>query len=222
MRNQVYLRCYSITYAHGQRCEFNPYVNKATERLWRFEYNPMIDIVTNVLHDLCDDDYVGIFSWKFTQKTGLTRQRLYELAEPHMNEGWQMFNVSPDLKPPAPFMDWSEQGHRGIVAMIERCCAHLGFTYVHAPAQIIYSNQFIATKSVYIDYMATVVVPLLALLEGEMWGEVSKDAGYTAGLSPQKLKQVSGQAHYNYIPFILERMVMQYVEHHQPKIKALV
>jgi len=219
--NHVRLRCYNITYTHGQPCEFNTYVNTATERLWRFEYNPMLSIVANDLADLSETDYLGIFSWKFTQKTGLNRQQLYELAAPHLGE-FEVLNVSRELYPPMPFMDWSEAGHTGIIDMIKKCCAHLGFEYVHAPAQIIYSNQFIATKKVYTHYMAAVVTPLLQLLEGEMWGEVNKDAGYSAGLNKHKLKQLTGLEFYNYIPFILERMIMMYVERHKLSIKQLV
>lgn len=109
------------------------------------------------------------------------------------------------------FMDWSNEGHKGIKAMIQRCCDYVGMEYTNDPKPIIYANQFVATKHVYTSYINEVIKPCLELLEGEMWEEVNKDAGYTRAMEASLLKQYTGLDFYNYVPFILERMMMQFV-----------
>src|SRR5690606_34292813 len=117
------------------------------------------------------------------------------------------------------FMDWSNAGHAGIKYFIIECCNHLGLIYDNDPKHIVYANQFIARKSIYVDYVNNVIKPCLKLLEGDMWNSVNVDAGYTRALSKDELLKYTGLEFYNYIPFILERMMMQYI--HNKKIKTM-
>jgi hypothetical protein len=119
-------------------------------------------------------------------------------------------------------MDWSNEGHTGIRSMIQRCCDHVGINYNDNPAHIIYANQFVARKWVYQKYINEVIKPCLDILEGPMWDEVNRDAGYTRAIDSAKLKELTGLDFYNYIPFILERMFMQFVDHHKFKIEGLL
>lgn len=193
-----YFLIYGITYG-DKKTEFIEYRNNFTEKLWRFENNPMLDIVDNMISDLGDEDYLGILSWKFHQKSGLSKEGL--IAK--LNGSPDVFNLSKHIPLNYTFMDWSDEGHKGIRDFVISCCEHVGLKYNNDPEYIVYANQFIAKKSIYVDYINRVIKPSLELLEGEMWEQVNKDPGYTRSLPG---------VHYNYIPFILERMMMQYID----------
>lgn len=201
------VRIYGIIY-DNKRTEYIPYKNLATEKLWRFENNCMIDIIDNHIHDMFDYDLLGIFSWRFGMKTGLQKHELFrrlKTSDPH-----DVYNFSRYLGSHIHFMDWSDQGHKGIKSMIQRCCDHVGLTYTNDPEHIVYANQFVATKSTYVQYVNEVIKPCLELLEGPMWEEVDKDPGYT---------RAQPGVYYNYITFILERMMSQYI--HNRKLKCI-
>lgn len=108
-------------------------------------------------------------------------------------------------------MNWSDDGHKGIKGFIMRCCEHVGMEYTNDPKYIVYANQFVAKKHVYVSYVNDVIKPCLELLEGPMWGEVNRNAGYTRAMPDEKLKLYTGLDFYNYVPFILERMMCQYI-----------
>lgn len=204
------MRIYGITYA-DKKTEFIEYRNEFTEKLWRFENNPMIDIVDNHLAGVNDNEYVGVFSWKFTIKTGLTKsdilRRIQGKGKP------DVFSFCARIPTSGNFMDWSDEGHKGIKEFINRCCDHVGLVYNNDPEHIFYANQFIAKKIIYIDYINSVIKPCLELLEGPMWEEVNKDPGYT--------RAVAG-VYYNYITFILERMFMQYVDNKKLSVVTIL
>lgn len=225
------MRIYGIIYG-DKTTDFISYRNEPREKAWRFEYNAMIDICDgiNEFHD--KSDYLGILSWKFTKKTSLTKHSLIDLAmlkvinDPN-KKGIGIINLSPKFSYPIggmykTFMDWSEAGHIGITDLIRACCAHIGFQYFPEPAHVVYANQFLATKAVYTDYMNTVIKPCLALLEGPLWDRVNVPAGYTAGLEAAELKRCTGLEFYNFVPFVLERMMMQYIENKNIKTHDLI
>lgn len=189
--------------------EYTPYLNTATEKLWRFENNPILDIIDNRVADLSDNDYLGIFSWKFQYKTSLTKNAVLNLMS--RRPGYDVYNCCRHHGKNIHFMDWSNDGHKGIKDFIIRCCQHTGMTYTNDPKFVVFANQFIAKKSVYVNYVNEVIKPCLELLEGPMWEEVNKNAGYTRAMESSKLKKYTGLDFYNYIPFILERMMCQYI-----------
>ena len=211
------LKVFGIVFGDKQT-EFEPYFNESKEKAWRFENQPMIDIVQNCIDDLDDDDYLGIVSWKFTQKTGLTKDKLLEFYRYHeiRRPQAQIMNFAPDLKLPSKwtFMSWSEEGHVGIRYLIRRCCEHCGMTYNDNPPVVVYANQFLARKKVYKHYVESVIIPSLELLEGALWELTNLPSGYTAGIDLVKLKAGTGLAFYNFVPFVLERMLMQYIDNY--------
>lgn len=221
-------RIYGITYADKQT-DFIPYRNEAKEKLWRFEYNPMIDIVENHIAELSNDDYLGIFSHRFTEKTGIHKNALYTVMRSRvsMNEGTEIFNLSSFLGDNIAncgcFMDWSVKGHgETLRTLIKRCCAHTGMEYFNNPKHVVYANQFIAKKSVYVDYMECIIKPCLELLEGELWEVANTPARYTAGVPAKVLKENTFLDFYNYIPFVLERMTMQFIVNWRIKTVNLI
>jgi hypothetical protein len=108
-------------------------------------------------------------------------------------------------------MDWSDEGHKGIKKLVQVCCIRAGLVYWNNPPHIVYANQFICKKKIYDSYLKQVIIPSLDLLEGELWDIANKPAGYTAGLSSAELKKHTGLRYYNFIPFVLERLMMQYI-----------
>ena len=221
-------KIYGITYGDKQT-DFIPYRNMATEKLWRFEYNPMLKIIQQEINDLADDDLLGIFSWKFTQKTGVTKNGLYTVMRSRvsMNDGAELYNLSPNLGNNIAgcgcFMDWSCKGHGEILrTLVKACCEHTRMDYYNYPQHVVYANQFITTKKIYTDYMEAIIKPSLELLEGELWDIANQPAGYTAGVKNAELKKHTGLDFYNYIPFVLERMMMQFIVNWRIKTIALI
>lgn len=211
------LRIFGITYGEYET-EYIPYSGITKEKPWRFEYNPMIDIVDNYITTLKDDDYLGIFSWKFPMKTGLNKENLEKIFNQslHKEPATQLVNLSPHLGNNIAgcgcFMDWSAKGHGEILrSLIKFCCEHTGMKYQNNPDHVVYANQFIARKDVYKDYMFRVVKPSLELLEGELWKMANISAKYTAGVDKEILKKHTGLDFYNYVPFVIERLMMQYI-----------
>lgn len=215
------LRIFGITYDGSQGTEYLEYRNRFKEKLWRFENNPMIDIVENHIDDLNQTGYLGILSHRFPDKTGVTRKVLESKFEYAGHA--DIYNLSPDLGKNiggcGNFMDWSDAGHKGIKKLVQACCEHTGLRYENNPDYVIYANQFIAMKWTYVDYVTRVLKPSLELLENELWESVNVPAGYTAGMELMDLKRLTGLHFYNYVPFVLERMLMQYV--HTYKIKTI-
>lgn len=193
------IKIFGIVYG-DKTTEYTPFFNRFTEKPWRFENDCMIDIIDNHVSDLNDDDLLGIFSWKFRIKTGLPRLRVYRSLQDF--KGYDLYNFCRSHGKHVHFMDWSEDGHKGIKGFIQRCCDYVGLTYTNDPEFIVYANQFVAKKSVYVSYINNVIKPCLELLEGPMWEEVNRDPGYT--------KAQTG-VYYNYVTFILERMMCQYI-----------
>lgn len=196
---------YGIVYGNRET-EFNPYRNDTPTKPWRWENDPMIEITEKVFKWLPSDEIVGVVSWKFCGKTGVSKAEV----EKFVKHDADVYNFSRPI-PTVHFMDWSDKGHKGIKGMIQRLCKEIGLDYTNDPQHIVYANQFAAKNIVYQHYIRTVIVPCLKILEGPMWGEVNRDAGYTRAIDTWRLKQLTGLEFYNYVPFILERMLNQYI-----------
>lgn len=192
---------YGITYGDRQT-EYTEIRNDKPEKAWRWENNVMLKVVDN--YPL--GDYVGVFSHAFSHKTGYKKHDVLSLIKP----GYDVYNFSRKIGVPN-FMNWSDEGHKGIKGFIQQCCEHTGLIYTNHPKHIIYANQFIATRDVYIGYVNEIIKPCLELLEGPLWVHVNQECGYTRAMDAEKLRRLTGLEFYNFIPFILERMIIMYV-----------
>jgi hypothetical protein len=222
----VNLRIYGITYG-DKKTEFIEYRNCATANLHRFEYNPMIDIVDNLVNDMAGADYLGIFSWKFRQKGGLAQSQIVQRMS--RAPGADVYNLSPflgiNIGGCGCFMDWSAHplGHREeLRSLIKECCAHTGLSYENNPEHIVYANQFIMKLDLYRAYINRVIKPCMQLLEGPLWQRANVPANYSAGVDLVELHHHTGLRFYNYVPFVLERMAMQFIYTNKLKTIALV
>lgn len=191
---------YGITYG-DKTTEYTEIRNDKPEKPWRWENEIMIRVVDN--YEL--GDYVGVFSWRFPLKTGFSKSHIMSIKP-----GYDVYNFSRKIGVPN-FMDWSDEGHKGIKGFVQKCCDHCNLIYTNNPKHIIYANQFVATRDVYVSYINDVIKPCLELLEGPLWVHVNQDAGYTRAMDKEKLKFYTGLEFYNFIPFVCERMMMQYI-----------
>lgn len=227
MQKSSNLHIYGIVYG-DKTTPFTPYKVKPTDKPWRFENEAMIEITNTVYPEIELSDYIGVVSHRFTEKTGLTNIRLYELFnESQQYEKPDVYNCSPQFGNNIAgkgwnFMQWSEQGHKGITKLIKACCEHCGITYTENPPHVFWANQFIATNLVYAKYIDHCILPSLELLEGELWEQSNKPSGYVSGLEASELKNWTGLDFYNFVPFVLERMAMQYFHRHKLNIRRLV
>lgn len=199
------VRIFGIVYG-DKVTEYEPFRNDKPVKPWRWENDPMITITDNHLSDLSSNDFVGVFSHRFGHKTGLKKVDVLNKIQP----GYDVYNFSRKIGVPN-FMNWSDEGHKGIKGFIQKCCEHTGLTYTNYPKHIIYANQFIATRDVYVGYINEIIKPCLELLEGPLWIHVNQEAGYTRAMDKEKLRRLTGLEFYNFIPFILERMIIMYV-----------
>lgn len=196
------VRVYGIVFK-DKETEYIPIRNDNPKKPWQFENEPMQVVTDTLIDDMEPLDLLGIVSYAFRIKTGLSKIRVHTyIKESPKADVYNFCRKHGTRQNPVHFMDWSEQGHPGIKDFIQRCCKHVGMVYTNDPKHVVYANQFVASKHVYVSYMNEVIKPCLELLEGPMWEEVNRDPSYT--------KAKPGVA-YTFIPFVLERMMNQFI-----------
>jgi hypothetical protein len=212
------LDIYSIKYLEEQNVEYQSYLNTNKDNSWRFEYSPMMEIIPKV-----EKEYVGILSWKFLQKTGLAKNLLYNMIKPSLKMGnIDIINLSPrKWNTGKEYMEFSEKQHPGLEHLLKLVCLKLGVTYNPNPKNIVYSNFFILRTSLYKEYVEEWIKPALDCLEGEFWTLANQDANYIGGLSKEDLKLHTNLDYYNMITFVLERLILQFIETKKLKIKNI-
>lgn len=216
-------KIFGITYDEGQYTEYSHYDNShirtPEQKSWRFEYNAIIDIVDNQVGDLKEDDYLGIFSYKFPNKTGLSKTIVNKIIRQNVSNNIDIFGFSPSYYR-GNYFAFSELQHPGLLSILSKVCDKLGLKMPQEPSKVVYSNFFIAKKSIYTKYVNEIVKPALEILEGKLWQEVDKDASYKSGVNAEKLKALTGLDYYNFVTFVLERMFSVWVENN-PDYKFL-
>lgn len=219
---------FGITAAPGHITHFNRYDNShirtPEQKSWRFEYNPMIDIIDNYTGDIGPEDYIGIFSHRFEYKSKLNIGSLNRLVNDSIMKHGEadFYGVASYQGDAKKFMAVAEKEHKGITNLIAQCCNHTGLQFKTDHKHIVYANQFITRKRIYLDYMNRIIKPSIELLEGELWPIVNRDAGYYGGLNKVELFKLSGLKFYNYLPFVLERMTIQYISNMDFKTVSLL
>lgn len=205
------VKIFGIIYGDKQT-EYIPFKNDNPVRPWRWENDPMLEIADKHLSDLSPDDFVGVVSHKFPYKTGFSKSGVLGTIKP----GYDVYNFSRKIGVPN-FMNWSDEGHKGIKGFIQKCCDHTALVYTDYPKHVIYANQFVAKRDVYLGYINNIIKPCIELLEGPLWVYVNQESGYTRAMDRDKLKRLTGLEFYNYVPFILERMMIFYIHTHKLK-----
>ena len=207
---------HSIKYKDEQIVEYTPYFNKATEKLWRFEYNPMINIIPNTTKE-----YVGVFSHKFPHKTGLYKKALIKSLDELKYNEFDVINYSPKYwNSIGEYLDFSYKQHPGLEDLLQKTLSHLGVEYTkELNVTPIYANQFIMKSEYYKDYINNWIRPSLEYMENtSFWYEVNKDAQYKGGLTPEQLKEATNLDFFNFVTFILERLILFYIHNKNLKV----
>jgi hypothetical protein len=199
-------KIYSIIYSPEQIGEYTQYFNKIKtikEFSYLFEINPIVDIVDN--HTITED-YLGIFSYKFPQKTGIFKKKLYWLLNKHPD--FEVYGLCfQHLK--GKYLSFTEKVHPGFLNIFVPLCKDLGLE-VKEPKYVLYSNYFIAKTEIYKRFVEEIVKPTIVLLDIKYKEQVFKDSTYK-GLDSKILKEQTGLDYYTFHPFIFERLAAIYL-----------
>lgn len=218
------IKLFSITYDENQVAEYTPYMN------WRkevkddsiyFEYPCICDIIDNKLEE--KDAYLGVFSWKLSQKTGFTKNILLKSLKHYNYQDYDVINLSPkyrDLE--NNYLNWSNLYHPTFLDKFTKLCKHLGLE-VKEPENVIFSNQFIAKKEVYTKFVTEVIKPTIQYLKTEMLEEGMENAKYSVGLNEEECLKHFGLSYYPLASFLPERLISVWLENNkQLKVKNLL
>ena len=82
---------------------------------------------------------------------------------------------------------------------------------IKEPVNTIYSNFFVLKTPLYKRYVNEVLILAMYLLEGRYWNLANRDSTYQ-GMSKEKLKELTGLDYYNFVTFICERLIGQWID----------
>lgn len=210
----------SICYADNQISEYETYrntVNSIEQKSYLFEYNPIIDIITNNLYDINKYDYIGIFSWKFPLKSGFSEREIYYNID---NEHDVYTFVRPVFKTGKEYFDFSDKFHGGLLNILKNICNDLNIEYTDSPEYVVYSNFYITRYDIMKDYIYNYIIPAIDLLETKYRDEAWQDSKYR-NLKLDDLKKYTGLTYYPKHSFILERMFSIYL-HNNNRLKVKI
>ena len=207
------LDIYGICFKDTQNTEYKRIDNKVSsiaEKSYLFEYNVILN--TEIVNE-----YTGFFSWKFRAKTGMNKRVLFNLLTDNHYWNYDVINLCETL--PKPYLEFSEENHKGFMELFTNLCADLGLK-VSEPKHTIYSNFFIAKKEVFIEYQK-LLKKAVELLETNYKKEAWADSGYNA-LKKDHLKEVTGLDYYPMHTFILERLLSVWIDNKGIKTLNLI
>lgn len=212
-------KIYSIIFNSSQYVEYERYDNSHIKTIednsYLFEYNPMVDIVSN--HEITED-YLGIFSWKFPSKTGVFKKKLFWLMK--NNPDADVYILCNQVFKEG-YLEFTEKYHPGFKDIFYPLCEDLGLKVEESKFPI-YSNFFIMKTELYKDYVNTIIKPAIELLETKYKDLAWRDAQYLSGLKQETLKEFTGLDYYTFHTFVLERLVNQYVSNKNLTFKQLI
>jgi len=216
------VKIYTITYDVNQISEYEKYDNSGVKTLeqksWRFEYNPIIDIVSKITNE---EEYLGIFSWKFSNKTGFTKSILYKSLNHYNYKEYDFINLSKSYwRNTSEYLNFSYKHHPKLEELIKKVLVHLGKDIKGNRDNYTYSNFFMMKGVQWKDYVENWVKPALEFMENDQ--EYFENAIYTTGLSSEKLKELTGLDHYTYHTFVLERLIIYFIADKKLKVKKVI
>lgn len=156
-------------------------------------------------------NYTGVFSWKFPQKTGLSKEMIHYLIKDETVDviSFCVQEFKGKSGRAYKYLEFTEIVHPGFMEGFKYLCGFLGLS-VSEPKCVIYSGQWVAKKEVYKAYVDEVLIPAINFMESDskMYEYAWKDSGYNkrAGLKQPELKQLTGLDYYPMATFLLERL----------------
>ncbi len=181
--------------------DFRPWDNSANERPDWAEYWSFRAVWMQCRGALSSDDYLGVFSPRFKDKTGLTGQRVVEIVSKSQSD---VISFSPYLTHIAFYSNVFEQGeryHPGLQSALSQCMHAVGepmeWTEVIGTFRnTIFSNYFVAKVSVW-EQLMDWTERLFGIAEAgdcELARTLNRRVSYVRGPSPMKV-------------FIFERLI---------------
>jgi len=215
-------RLYTITYEESQPSTFerydNSHIKTPEQKSYLFEYNPIIDIVRN--HRI-EEEYLGIFSYKFATKCGTANKPMTKARLEHLlrcNPDFDAYGLSPMHSPEIFGFEHAEKSHPGFSDIFFPICRDLGLSE-RQPEFMVNSNFFVAKTEIYKEYVFRIVEPAMALLDGKYRDLAWRKCRYDAGSS--SIFEFTGIPHYTFHTFVLERLVGQYISTRSLRFKQL-
>jgi hypothetical protein len=194
-------------------------INSVEKKSYLFEHNVMISLV----EESDPNTYVGLFSHKFADKTGISTNTILNFMSSHLES--PVFTFCPTLH--LPYIKHTEVNHKGFTELFKEVLENVRFgeetygKFIHKLDKIptIYSSFFIAKKSIYYDFIETLLKPAIEYMERkENMARFMVDSGYI-GLHKDTLKKYTGLDHYPMITFIVERLFSVYCLAHDLDIR---
>ena len=219
------INIYGITYDSNQVTEYKQYHNIPTEKQWRFEYGAMLAIrETEEYKNYNNEDYVSFLSWKFPQKTGLTKKILGGILSENNYKNYDIILPSRKYwKNSDEYLQFSYKTHPKLKELLEKVLNNLGkSTDIPKNVNYTYSNFWIMKKEHLEEYFDKWLIPSLNYMENEIWDEVNVDANYNFGVSKEELMKNTKLEFYNYPVFILERLFIFFMYEKQLKVLNLL
>lgn len=212
------LSIFGITYEqYTQTTEYVKYDNSkirsVRDKSYLFEYNPVMDILDNYSNDC---EYLGILSWRFPEKTGLSKKALYTLLRANKYQDYDVINLTPSYKDLDPknigYYKWTEKIHPTWLEKFTKLCGFLGLsTEEPDQSRIIFSNMVVAKKEIYQKFVTDIVAEAIMILENEMKEEAFENSKYINKLGEEKLEELTGLPYYTFHTFLLERLWSAYL-----------
>jgi len=221
MNNKIYQIYYHESQIQG--LDYTPLYN--AECTVFFENS----VIANQLPDMETCDYYGVLAWKLREKIGQARQwKGLKIA----NTSDKPFSVEavneclvkhrPDvmsLQRHAPHdpVTYADRFHPNFSTYYKSIMNAIGFNWRPTHFNdVVYCNYFVATPEIYSDYVKTMLIPAMKVMES--MPELMNNSGYPHQL-PDALKDSFGIKHYPYHPFICERFFSYYI--HLKRLKCV-
>ena len=220
------IKAYQIYYDESQKDSlidgFIPHFNeKATVNL---ESGVICDLVNRGECSNCD--WFGVFSWKIQEKIKGFDFETLKIAVSEYEDC--------DLLAPNPKHYWwgalrkrrkQKEVHPGAWQLIDLIVKKLGLSdkkVLEERGYGIYCNAFLARTEIYLDFVNNLLKPAIELCNYDK--ELNQLAfGETDYLTPpNNFIKDTGLDYYPWIPFVLERLIMVYVEVNDIKIKRVL
>ena len=217
------IKIYGLKYKEEQDTEYTPVLNQNKTTGWRFEYNSFINKLDEIKEG--KEGYYGFLSWKFSQKTHMTKEILYKSLIKSKYEDYDFINLSRSYwKNTGEYLKFSFNQHPELETLLNKILKNLGqeLDFKKLPEVHTYSNFFIMKKENWIDYLENWVIPSLNYMENEIWEEVNVDANYKSGISSEELFENTGCKFYNMVTFLLERLIIFYIQNKNLKAISLI
>lgn len=212
----------TIIYDKNQISEYevydNSFIRTKEQKSYLFEYNPIINIIDNLKEDV---EYLGIFSWKFLNKTGLTKNILYKALKKHKYQEYDFINLSKSYwEDTKSYLEFSYKQHPKLKHLIKKLLVHLNKDIYPRTDVYTYSNFFLMKVDLWKDYVENWIKPAIKFMDNDP--EYFENANYISGLPSDKLKELTGLEYYTYHSFCLERLILYFITDKKLKAKKFI